>query len=115
MCSFTPHSSLVRRAVKLGGCFGALGMGLITSVCTAHAHQQVVRDSPIISVSGDSGLTPSKSLFGNKWVSSINLAGPIDKTQFRLPIKEREVYVLMRSWRGIKAKVTDIGIAMFLR
>jgi hypothetical protein len=90
-------------------------MGLITSVCSAHGCQQVVqhRDTPIIQVPVEP--TPSKSQFGGKWVSSINLAGPIDKAQFQLPIKEREVYVLMRSWRAIKARVTDIGTAMFLR
>ena len=57
----------------------------------------------------------SKSMFGSKWVSSINLGGPIDKTQFTFPITEREVFTLMRSSRNVRDSMTDVGTEMFLK
>ena len=90
-------------------------MGHVTSICSPVQRNVIQVQSAGESTEVVPQNPASKSEFGEKWVSSINLAGPVDKSQFVMPISEREVYVLMRSWRGIKDRMTDIGTATFLR
>ena len=61
------------------------------------------------------GPATTRSSFGSHWSSSINLGNSLDKTQFVLPINERETVNLIRSWRTIHHRMIETGVAMFAK
>ncbi len=57
----------------------------------------------------------SANTLSSEVISNINNLGVLDPQALRLPLREREVYTVMRTWESVRRDMANAGISLFIR
>lgn len=83
-------------------------MGCLVS---ANVYPLSMKSAPTVAAPGAKGLASSAA--GETQEKKLNLQHL--KDSIRVPLTEREVFTVCKSWKSISQNMTSTGIAMFLR